>query len=103
MAKLSILANPTFTAQVPIPVHGGDPVKVGFTFKHRTQDEMAEWISQREGKKDIDAVMEMVTGWEFEEDFTPENVSALLQQRMGAGLSIFLVYTKELYQAKLGN
>ena len=103
MAKISIDPNPTFTAQVPIPVHGGDPVMVGFTFKHRTLDEMAEWVGNRGGKADVDAVLDMVDGWEFAEEFTPEAVASLLQKRIGASLSIFTVYTREIYQAKLKN
>ena len=103
MAKLSIDANPTFSAQVPIPVYGGDPVLVGFTFKHRTLDEMAEWVGSRSGKKDAEAVLDMVVGWDFAEEFTPEAVARLLQQRIGSSLSIFTVYTHEIYQAKLKN
>ena len=103
MAKISIDANPTFTAQVPIPVHGGDPVMVAFTFKHRTLAEMDEWVGGREGKTDVDAVLDMIVGWDFVEEFTPENVARLLQQRIGASLSIFTVYTREIYQAKLKN
>lgn len=103
MAKLSIDANPTFTTPVPIPVHGGDPVLMGFTFKHRTLDEMAAWVGSRDGKTDVDAVLDMVVGWDFAEEFTPENVARLLQQRVGTSLSIFTVYTREIYQAKLKN
>ena len=36
--KFSLVANPTFTRAVEIPVAGGKPATVEFTFKHRTRD-----------------------------------------------------------------
>lgn len=76
---------------------------VGFTFKHRPLDELTEWVNARANKKDVETVLDMVEGWEFAEEFNADNVGRLLQQRIGASLSIFTVYTRELYQAKLKN
>jgi hypothetical protein len=96
MPKLSIIPAPTFTAPVPMPVPGGEPDPVLITFKHRTADELAEFVKTREGKLDFETFPLMVTAWDFAEDFTPENIALLLQNRPMAGLEAFRVYVKEL-------
>jgi len=40
MAKIKLIPEPTFTAKVPVPVPGGKPVEVEFTFLHRKRDEV---------------------------------------------------------------
>jgi hypothetical protein len=42
MAKLKLVANPTFRAKVGIPVAGGPEVPVEFVFKHRTKTALDE-------------------------------------------------------------
>ena len=103
MAKLSLVANPTFTAKVGIPVAGGDPVEVVFTFKHRTKDELDEFIKTRADKPDTDSFLEMVVGWDLEDKFTPENAGLLLQNRIGTALATYRVYVDELIGAREKN
>lgn len=92
MAKISIKPPPTFRAYVPIPMPGGPAVEVLVTFKHRTKDELHQFTTTREDKTDTETFMEMVTGWEFEDPFTKENVDALLQQRIGTALAAYQRY-----------
>jgi hypothetical protein len=103
MARLSIVAAPTFKAVVSIPVAGGAPVDVEFTFKHRTKAAMSEFISSREGKTDGESLMEMISGWDFAEDLTPGSAETMLQNYIGAALPIYRTYIEELAQAKTKN
>ena len=103
MAKLRLVANPTFQAKVGIPIAGGESVDVLMTFKHRTKTDLYAFVSDASGKEDIDLFMAMVSGWELEDEFTRENAATLLENYHGAGLATFRVYIDQLMQAKLGN
>ena len=103
MAKLALVANPTFKAKVPIPVAGGVAVEVEFTFKHRTKTALDEFIKSRADKSDAESFMAMVEGWELEDAFNAENVEVLLQNYIGTALATYRVYVDQLVQAKLGN
>jgi hypothetical protein len=103
MAKLSIVAAPTFKAPVSIPVAGSTPIDVEFTFKHRTKDELAAFLSSREGRSDAEALLEMASGWDFCEALTPESVETMLQNYIGAAVAIYKKYIEELSQAKVKN
>ena len=103
MAKLSINVNPTFPATVTIPVAGGDPVDIGFVFKHRTKTQVGEFTTSRKEKTDVESVLEMVEGWDFAEPFTPEAVEIMLENYYGAAEAIYRTYLRELVQAKTKN
>jgi hypothetical protein len=103
MAKLTLKANPTFSAEVGIPLHGGGTSPVALTFKHRTMEEMDQFIKDRPSKTDVQTFMEMVEGWDLEDEFTETSVQELLQNYNGAGLAAFRKYIDELVQARQGN
>lgn len=104
MAKLKLIANPTFTAKVAIPVAGGDSVDVEFTFKHRTKIQMDEFLKAWDGKAvTSDTLLEMVSGWELEDKFGKESMELLIDNYIGAALAIYLTYIDELYKAKQKN
>ena len=103
MAKLSLIAKPTFPAKVGIPVAGGDAVDVTFTFKHRTKAALDEFIQSRPEKEDSESVMDLAIGWDLDDAFTVENVELLLQNYMGAALAIYRAYVDELVKAKTKN
>lgn len=103
MAKLKLVAAPTFKAKVGIPVAGGEPVEVLFTFKHRTKTALDAWIKDRTNKSDADAFMDMVEGWDLEDTFNAENVEVLLQNYIGTALATYRVYVDQLVQSKLKN
>lgn len=103
MAKLSLVANPTFTAKVAIPKAGGDPVELEFTFKHRTKSGLAEFMTSRDDKTDTESFMDMVVGWELADEFNAESVDTLLENYIGTALATYHVYIDELVQAKLKN
>lgn len=103
MAKLSINAKPTFKAKVGIPIPGEDPVQIEFTFKHRTKDQLDELTKSLPGKSDAESFMEMVSGWDFAEEFNKESVETMLQNYIGAALATYRKYVDELVQAKIKN
>jgi len=103
MPKLKLVAEPTFKAMVPFGVHGGEPVEVELTFRHRTKTGLDEFVKSRADKPDGEAFMEFVCGWELDDAFTRENVDLLLENRMGVGIAAYEVYMRELIQARLGN
>lgn len=103
MAKISLVAKPTFHAMVAIPVAGAEPVSVKFEFRHRTRTQLEEFIKARAAKPDAEAFGEMVVGWELEDEFTPENVHLLLESYIGAAVATYRTYIDELVKTKLGN
>jgi hypothetical protein len=103
MAKLKLTADPKFSAKVEIPVPGGSPVLVSFTFIHRTKKALEEFMATRTGKTDVECVLEMCSGWEMDEVFDAENVDLLIENYGGAALAIYRTYLDELIRARLGN
>jgi len=106
MAKLKLVASPTFKAAASIPVAGAESVPVDFIFKHRTVtalDELNARIEAKAWKVDTDDFLEFVEAWDLEEPFTRENAELFLQIYGGAGLATLVAYTRELKTARLGN
>jgi len=103
MAKLSLVANPTFQAKVAIPVAGGAAVDVLMTFRHRTKKDLEEFVKSRADKSDVESFMDMVIGWELEDPFNAESVSLLLENYIGAAVSTYRTYLSALVEAKSGN
>lgn len=103
MARLSIVAAPTFKAKVAIPVAGAEPVEVEFTFKHRTKAGLQEFVESRAGKSDAETLLDMVTGWEFEEELNESNAKTMLQNYIAAPVAIYQAYVNELVLAKAKN
>lgn len=102
--KLSLTVAPTFKAIAMIPVPGGKPAPVEFTFKHRTRDEYRELMDQfGDGMPDPDAILAIASGWDLEEPFERENVEKLVQLYMGSARAIIETYVEELTKARRGN
>jgi hypothetical protein len=103
MAKLKLNPDATFKAKVAIqaPGSGVDPVE--FTFKHRTRDEMDEFLKSASDLRDAALIMEMAVGWELVDAFTAENVNRLAQNYITAPQAIFEAYLEELVKARRKN
>jgi len=101
--KLSLNPNPTFTAKVGIPIPGGDPVEVDFTFKHHTKDEIADWLKSKTKETDAEAIMFCVAAWGLDDKFNLENVKRLDQSYAGAAGAIITAYLAELRGARIKN
>lgn len=109
MAKLKLTANPTFKAMVGIPVPGGEPVQVEFTFKHRDRKGLDAFLADL-AKEDgtsmdttVKVLMSCVDGWELDEEFNEANLEVLLTNYHRAGHVISQTYVEELLQAKRKN
>lgn len=103
MAKIKLSANPTFKAKVSIPIPGGKPEPVEFTFKHMTKDGVLDWLGKVEKKKDAEIILAIASGWELDDEFNSENVEVLCQNYMGSGKVIFETYLSELRGERLKN
>lgn len=106
MAKLNLVANPTFDAKVGIIPAGDEakPMFVRMTFKHRTKKALADWLNSRTGKSDVESFMDMVQNWDIDDlPFNAENVEVLLENFGGTARAVLDVYVDQLFKAKLGN
>jgi len=103
MGKLQLVAAPTFKFKVGIPVAGGESVDVVMEFKHRTKSGLDEFIRARDGKTDNESFMEMVIGWDLDDEFNAENVDLLLENYIGTALATYKTYIDQLVQARLKN
>ncbi len=103
VAKLQLTPAPTFTARVGIPVPGGEAATVEFTFKWRSRTALSTWLAGGKDRSDVDAIMDMATGWDLDEPFNRENVAALVENYIGAPAMLVEFYYSELGKRKLGN
>ena len=103
MTKLKLQPAPTFKAKVAIPVPGADAVEVEFTFKHRNRDELKAFTDSMGEREDVDQVLAVAEGWELTDEFTRDNVAALVANYFAAPRAIFFAYIDELTQAKEKN
>lgn len=127
--KFKIDQDPTFSVPVSIDRAGGKKIDVGFTFKYRTQKEVAAmleaWDERRkkageelEGKAEslsmeervglkigVEAqeVADLVSAWEFDDEFDDESIKRLLASVVTATDSIKKAYFEGLNPARLGN
>lgn len=107
--KFTLTVNPTFKAPVQIPVAGGGSAEIVMTFKHRTRSEFKEFhdsLQVPEGAepvKDVDALMDVASGWDLDEPFDRENLEKMVQRFMGSAEAILHVYFAELTGARAKN
>ena len=129
MASFKIAQNATFKADVEIPRVGGAVIKVPFEFKYRDRKELAALFAgwQKKAKEDqeaftakadeltliditdahinrqIEQVQELVSGWGFDDELSPDSIRALVETSAGAGEAIVEAYQKAFTPARLGN
>lgn len=102
-SKLSLAVSPTFKATVSIPVAGGKPADVEFTFKHRTREQFKELMDSLEGRDDVDVVMDIASGWDLDDPFERDSVERLIEGYMGSARAIINGYVLELTGARVKN
>lgn len=105
MAKPKFTLNPapTFKAKVAVPVPGSASADVEFIFKHRTRDELREFIDALSGRDDVDVVMSIASGWDLDDAFDTESIGKLTQNYIGSARVVIDTYLSELSGARLGN
>lgn len=104
---LKLQPNPTFKADVEIPVPGEEkPAKVNFEFRHMPKDELTSFMEERQKAGDgFDGIAQgVVVGWAgVDAAFSPEVFKQFLQNYLGAGREIAAKYAGELAKARTGN
>lgn len=103
MAKLKLNPDPTFKAKVAIQAAGGGVDPVEFTFKHRTRDQMDEFMKAALELRDAELIMAVASGWELEDAFTAENLNQLAQNYITSPQAIFQTYIDEMVKAREKN
>lgn len=104
----SINPNPTFAAEVAIPVAGGGTEKLNLLFKHKRRDDVREFFARAsegaDGESDADVLLEIVEGWEdVDAPFSREALDQLVQNYPAAPRAIFDTYLAELTGQRRGN
>lgn len=98
---------PTFTVPVEIPRHGEEPANIKVTFKHKSREEMKDFMERAEqsvASQDVALIREMIAGWEGPDmEFCDEAIQLLLQNYQGAVPALVLAYSLELTQARRKN
>lgn len=126
MAKIRIAQNPTFKALVSIPIVGGEPEKIEFTFKYRDRLGLAalfdEWNLKRDESRTAlgesptlseivaadteqqsQQIKDLVVGWGFDDKFDDKSIRALVTSCQGAAEAVVNAYQSAFNQARLGN
>lgn len=109
MANLKLIADPTFTAKVAIPVAGCASVPVEFQFKHRTKKELANFIQSCEGREDAAIFKDCVMGWDLVDasgtsvSLSDASIVTFLDNYIGASVAVYQHYIEELVKAKEKN
>lgn len=131
--KLNLEPNESLTYKraVAIPTADGKPLKIEFTFRHRTREELAalfdeylakakaavedesatdvERVSLVEATKaaiarDVEAVMDVAVDWNVEKyPFSAENITKFLRLYPGAAVAIATDYRVSHTEGRLGN
>lgn len=124
--------NPTFKATVKVPRVGGDPLAVSFTFKTMDRLALArvfdkwkkenialmeeakaraeegneftleEW-TERESALQVVQVKDIVDGWGFSDEFSDENIEALVMSSVSVTDAILEQYNEAYTRARSGN
>lgn len=106
---LKLVAEPTFKAKVGFPLTGlndqgeSEEAEIIFTFKHKTKSELEKFMNSRKDVDDLTTFLEIVVGWDLDDEFTKENVEILLENHINVALRALTVYVEELVKARVGN
>lgn len=99
--------NPTFQAEVKFNNAEGEEVGLTFTFKHKGRKALGEFFdklsSEDENRSDSEVVVDIVAGWNLEEEFTPENIELFFDNYPMAALPIITTYRKALIEGRAKN
>lgn len=101
--KFNLSANPTFKAKAAIPVPGGKPADIEFTFKHRSKDALKEFMDDMKEKEDVDLLQDLVSGWDIDDPFNAESLEKMIQNYPGSALAIYQAYMVEMSGARAKN
>lgn len=102
--------KPTFKYDVVIPIVGGLEGKIKFEFRHKGRNDLKAFFdsfTESEGKparEDIDAIDEIVAGWEgVDEKYSREALATLIDNYPRAASAILTAYSAAIFEEKQKN
>lgn len=95
-SKFQLTAKPTFKKKVSLPIPGAQPEKVEFVFHHKTSDELSEYLMTMVGRDIVECLLDILAGWDLEDEFSADNVKKLHQQFPSCWSPINEAYLDEL-------
>lgn len=99
---LKLQPDPTFAAAVYIPVPGTKPAQLRVTFRHLNKTDLKAFLEGIENRTPVDALFEVVAGWEHETPFSREALAELLDNYHAAGTALLEKYLHELTGGQIG-
>lgn len=100
--KLTIGPMPDFKLPVKFKLPNGQDATIVFTVRHKKATEVQEMYA-RENLKDFEFITDVASGWDLEEEFNEENVSALVDYYPAAALSLMGSYLGALAGQRVKN
>jgi len=101
---------PTFDAQVNITQPGKtDAAVLNLTFKYQDAEELATWTAGLAGRKDVDALSDIVLGWRDVATasgalpFSKDNLGLVLTKYHTAAEEIYSAYFSQLKASRQKN
>lgn len=101
--KIDLNGAPTFKSVVSIPRPGMRPADVEFIFKGRDKDEFKEWLNGLKDREDVDAILDVASGWELSDPFDRDSVTKLVKKYLASPRAVIEKYISEVTGARLGN
>jgi hypothetical protein len=124
--KFKIAQNPTFKSKVKIPRVGGETIEVEFEFKYYPRKELAKlfdkWaveseklfkdlpeeaqyseLVEKQEQLQVNQIKDVAIGWEFEDEFTDENIASLVDTGQAVVDAVMDAYNTAYQKAKSGN
>lgn len=122
--KFKIVQASTFKEKVKIPRIGGEPIEVTFEFKFLPRNKLAElfeeWkkraleleitddltyveLTEAEVGLQVNQLKDIIVGWDFDDEFSDENIRALVETSTHASRVVLDKYHSAYSDVKLGN
>lgn len=97
--------NPTFTSKVPLSIPGEPkPATITVTFKHLSRPKIKEFFNKLEGKADVEALGEIIVGWEGPDaPYNEESLQALLDNYPASAAELFEAFRADLMESRRKN
>lgn len=100
---LKLKPDPTFSTAVSIPVPGHKPETLRVVYRHMGREALKQFLSGVEKRTPLDALFEIVAGWEHpDEPFSREALGELLDNNHAAGAALLETYLHELTGGQIG-
>lgn len=106
-----LCASPTFAAKAGITIPGEDKLaEISIVWRHKTRDQINDWIKRSATANDIDTLSEVIEGWSGVVDtqgtvvpYSRAALAELLQTFPAAGMDLFRAYLRELSASRAKN